>query len=247
MDPFTTTAASGLRSRIEALDLVANNLANSGAAGFKADRHSFSTYVADEASVPDRLSGAALAPVIEKNWTDFRQGEVRYTGNSSDVALSGPGFFEVQGPGGPLLTRGGTITVQNNGRLTTAQGHELRSVDGRPIVADPTRALQIQADGSVEQGGMAIGRLKVVQPADAGELRRREGLYFELDTQAYQRLTPSNASVIQGATEASNLGSAESAARMITVLRQFEALQRAMQIGSEMGRRVTEDVARVQG
>jgi len=89
--------------------------------------------------------------------------------------------------------------------------------------------------------------LKVVQPADAGELRRREGLYFELDAQAYQRLTPSNASVIQGATEASNLGPAESAARMITVLRQFEALQRAMQIGSEMGRRVTEDVARVQG
>ena len=43
----------------------------------------------------------------------------------------------------------------------------------------------------------------------------------------------------------SNVGSAESAVRMISVMRQFEMLQRTITLGAEMNRRGVEEVARV--
>ena len=44
MDPLTISAASGLRARMETLDLLANNLANAGTTGFKSDREFYSLY-----------------------------------------------------------------------------------------------------------------------------------------------------------------------------------------------------------
>lgn len=247
MDALTTTVASGLRSRMEALDLVANNLANSSAPGYKADRSAFSTYLADEAAAENAAGASALSPVIENNWTDYGQGEIRRTGNTLDVALSGKGFFLAQSAGGPLLTRGGSLVVTQSGRLTTPDGYALEGVDGRPIDVDPARPVEIQADGRVMQGGATVAQLRVVQPPDTGALQRREGLYFSLDSRGYQSLTQSGATVMQGSLEGSNFGPADSSVRMITVLRQFEALQKAAQVSSDMGRRVTEDVARVHG
>ena len=45
------------------------------------------------------------------------------TGNALNVAISGDGFFEVQGPNGSLYTRNGNFTVNEDGVLTTSQGY----------------------------------------------------------------------------------------------------------------------------
>jgi len=45
--------------------------------------------------------------------------------------------------------------------------------------------------------------------------------------------------------EASNTGSAEAAVRLISVMRQFEMLQKAVSLGAEMNRRAVEEVAKV--
>jgi flagellar basal-body rod protein FlgG len=55
----------------------------------------------------------------------------------------------------------------------------------------------------------------------------------------------SGATVEQGKLEASNTGSAESAVRLVSVMRQFEMLQRAVSLGGEMNRAAIEQVARV--
>ena len=44
MDPLTAIAASGLRARMESLDLLANNIANASTGGYKADREFYSLY-----------------------------------------------------------------------------------------------------------------------------------------------------------------------------------------------------------
>src|SRR5690242_11527836 len=105
MDPLTATAASGLRARMESLELLANNVANASTGGYKADREFYSLYVAPEAEA-DPIS---TMPVIEKPWIDLSQGVVRGTGNQLDVALDGKGFFAVDGPRGPLYTRNGSF------------------------------------------------------------------------------------------------------------------------------------------
>ena len=49
MDPLMVSAASGMRARMESLDMLANNLANAATTGYKTDRESYSTYMAEEA------------------------------------------------------------------------------------------------------------------------------------------------------------------------------------------------------
>src|SRR3954447_13601840 len=86
MDSMTAIAASGLRARMESLDLLANNMANASTGGYKADREFYSLYVAPEASGNEPSS---TMPLIERPWVDHAQGLLHNTGNPLDLALSG--------------------------------------------------------------------------------------------------------------------------------------------------------------
>ena len=92
MDPLTAIAASGLRARMESLELLANNVANASTGGYKADREFYGLYRAPEADSDSTM------PLIERPWIDQSQGPLHATGNPLDVALSGRGFFSVKGP-----------------------------------------------------------------------------------------------------------------------------------------------------
>jgi flagellar basal body rod protein FlgG len=237
MDPLTISAAGGLRARLESLDLLANNLANTTTAGFKADQESFNLYMSPDAT-------ADALPLVESRWTDLRQGVLQTTGNPLDLALSGPGFFVVAGPGGPLYTRNGSLQVTSDGRLTTKDGYELQTVEPRPIRADPKIAIEVGEDGTVRQLGEELGRLKLVNAPEPERITKRDGLYFSWTTPAGSSQPPAQTEIRQGALETSNTSPAGSAVRLVNLLRQFESLQRAVQIGGEMNRRSIEDVAR---
>jgi flagellar basal-body rod protein FlgG len=56
---------------------------------------------------------------------------------------------------------------------------------------------------------------------------------------------PSATTVQQGQLEASNTGSAEGAVRLVSVMRQFEMLQKAVSLGAEMNKKAIEEVAKV--
>ncbi|QOY87584.1 flagellar hook-basal body protein [Paludibaculum fermentans] len=247
MDPLTTTAAAGMRSRLETLDLLANNLANVSSPGFKADREAYSLYMAEESLLASEEGGIpqTSAPVIETHHTDYGQGLLTSTGNSTDLALSGTGFFQVDGPNGTLLTRNGRLQVTRDGRLTTMDGYALSTVEPRRIRLNPEAPFSVDPDGTVRQDGAAMGRLKLVNLGSKAQAARREGLYFSLDARGVQGLTEARAEVRQGSLEASNYSASEAAVKLVGVLRQFEALQRASQLGAEMSRRAVEEVARV--
>ena len=237
MDSLMSSAASGLRSRMEALELVANNLANASTAGYKSDRESYGLYAAPESD------GFTALPVIESRWTDFGQGTITPTGNAYDLALGGPGFFAVNGPNGPLYTRNGSFKV-SAGALTTAEGYAIRDANnnGQPIPLDGSRPFEVAADGTVTQDGLAAGRIEVVRFASPQALGKMGHNYF---SSAQTPVAVAAPDVRQGRLEASNSGGAESAVRMVGILRQFEMLQKAVALGSEMNRRAVEEVARV--
>src|SRR5271169_5077433 len=102
MEGLIAAAASGMRARIESLDIMANNLANSSAAGFKSDQESYALYISPEAADSPEGTNPAILPVLENRWTDFAQGALTPTGSSLDLALSGKGFFVASTPSGPL-------------------------------------------------------------------------------------------------------------------------------------------------
>lgn len=244
MDPLTTAAAGGLQARMESLDMLANNLANSSSSGYKSDREFYSTYMAPELSgETDPIVGET--PLIQKRWTDFSQGNLVKSGNDTDVALSGSGFFAVNGPSGALYTRNGSFHTNSQGLLVTAEGYSVRTTSGGTIQTQPGQAIEIGKNGEVSQGGASLGQLAVVGFKDPQALVKAGSTYFSTADPKGGPDTDSTAEVYQGSSETSNAAPAESAARMVTLLRSFEMLQHAIKIGTEMNKHAVEEVARV--
>jgi flagellar basal-body rod protein FlgG len=244
MDPLTTAAASGVQARMDSLDMLANNLANGSTSGFKVDREFYSTYFSSSADAFDPAVGDS--PVVEKRWTDFAQGSLASTGNATDFALSGSGFFSVNGPNGTAYTRNGNFRVSAQGTLVTAEGYPVRQVGGAPVQLQGSDPIEVSLQGEVSQGGQALGQLEVVDFANPNQLTKIAGSYFQnSDPQAPRPAAATNVQVVQGKLEASNASPAESATRMVTLLRNFEMLQHAIKVGTDMNKSATEEVARV--
>jgi flagellar basal-body rod protein FlgF len=242
MDPMTAVAASGLRARMESLDMLANNVANASTGGYKADREFYSLYVAPEAQESEPVS---TMPVIERPWLDLSQGLVRPTGNTLDVALTGRGFFSVQGPNGPLYTRNGSFRLAADGTLTTSEGYAVRGTGGAPLALPGSGPIEIARDGTVTQGGTVIGQLDIADFTSTAGLSKQGRSYFRVNDPALKAAAPSGTVVEQGKLEESNSGTAESAVRLVSIMRQFEMMQKAVLISSDMSRQAIEQVAKV--
>jgi flagellar basal-body rod protein FlgF len=242
MDALTAMAASGMRTRLDSLDMLANNIANASTIGYKADREFYSLYASSEAA-SDSDYGPATMPVIERPYTDLSQGVSQVTGNPLDVALSGAGFFAVQSPSGPVYTRNGSFRRAPDGTLVTGEGYAVGSATGKPIKMSGVQPVEIGSDGTITEDGKVIGQLQIVDFTSAAGLAKQGDNYFR----APSGVTPSRpkTSVAQGQLESSNSGTAESAVRLVSVMRQFEMLQKAASMGEDMNKQAIEQVAKV--
>lgn len=245
MNPLTSAAASGIRARIESLDILANNIANAASPGFKTDRESFGSYLSSEALDSPAGTTPPVLPVTERQWTDFAQGSITPTGNQLDLALDGKGFFVANGPSGPLYTRGGSFQISKQSELQTSEGYTIQGKDGKPIQLDSSKAVDVDPEGTVRQDGQAISQISVVDFANSAALSKQGNNYFRLDVSSPQPTSQSDAEIQQGKIEAANSQPAESAVRLVSVMRQFESLQKALAIGNEMDRVTVQDVAKV--
>jgi flagellar basal-body rod protein FlgG len=95
------------------------------------------------------------------------------------------------------------------------------------------------------QGGKTIGQLQIADFTSGAGLAKQGDNYFRAADPAGQVAIPNGTSVEQGKLEASNSGTAESAVRLISIMRQFEMLQKAAALGTDMDKQAIEQVARV--
>lgn len=242
MDPMTAMAASGLRSRTDSLDLLANNVANASTGGYKADREFYSLYTSSEAADSGQ---SATMPVVERPWIDLAQGAMQSTGNTLDMALSGKGFFSVQSPGGPLYTRNGSFRLAADGTLSTAEGYPVSGTNGVVLRLQATGKIEVSRDGTVSQDGQTVGQLQVVDFPGAAGLAKQGNNYFRSSGAGSAAAAGAATTVEQGKLEASNTGTAESAVRLISIMRQFEMLQKAASTALDMSKQAIEQVAKV--
>jgi flagellar basal-body rod protein FlgG len=234
MDSLLISAASGMKARMESLDMLANNVANSGTSGFKADREFYSLY-------EEQL------PVVQTHWTDFSQGSLTQTGNPLNLALTGTGFFALTGPNGVLYTRSGYFEISKTNQLVSFNGYPLRIVldQGKPIVVDPMQPVAIDKSGNVIQGGQTIAQIQIDQMDSAATAISKLGnTYFAVSDPLAKTQPASATEVQQGYVEQSNVPVADSAVRLITVMRQFDMLQKAMNVGTQMNHSAIQDVAK---
>ena len=243
MDAMTIAAASGMRARMQALDLLANNLANAATSGYKGDREYYGLFNGDETTDALGDGSANGVPEIQRAWTDFSQGTLQPTGNQLDVALSGRGFMAVNGPNGVLYTRSGNFQLSSTGELVTTEGYAVRS-GGKTIQASSNKPIEISPDGTVRQNGITLGQIEIVDFKSTDSLRKTSGACFENTDPKNKPLPAENVRVEQGKIEGSNVAVPESAMRLVGMMRQFEMLQKAVTMGVDMNAKAIQEVAR---
>ncbi len=223
--------------------MLANNLSNAGTQGYKTDREFYSLYIAQDVRDASTADPGA-SPMIERAWTDFSQGLLRETGNALDVGLAGRGFLAVNGPSETLYTRNGGLRIAATGDLLAANDWGVRDINGKAIRLDPSKPVVIDRDGTIKQDGPPVAQLHIVEFPEPAALVKRGSTYFA-NPGGVAGKRALGTEVHQGKLENSNVGTAEAAVRLVSVLRQFEMLEKALSLGGDMNRRAVEEVAKV--
>ena len=122
------TGASGLQSNGEALGVVSDNIANANTVGFKRSRADFQDMVASAGkSELNQTGGGSKIGKVESMW---KQGAMLSTESSTDLALSGDGFFVVNGTAsgvsGSFYTRAGQFHLDKDGYVTNVDNLKLQ-------------------------------------------------------------------------------------------------------------------------
>ncbi len=222
--------ASATAGRLETAQAVAaNNLANAGTIGFKAD------LLASQAALlsGDGLSSRLYAPVTGLG-TDNTPGALQNTGRELDVAVEGAGAIAIQASdGSEAYTRAGNLRVSASGMLETGNGLAVLG-DAGPLLIPPYQSLTIGSDGTVSvvpdgQGPAAqavVGRIKLVALPPDGVHKAGDTTIRPLDGQPL----PSDAAIKlkSGVLEGSNVSAVGAMVQLIETSRQYELQVRLM-------------------
>jgi flagellar basal body rod protein FlgG len=214
-------ALSALRTRLQQLDQLADDLSNVNTSGYRGARSIQEAATREEFGTALRT---AVDTVTGATRIDQAKGTIDPTGRDLDVAIEGEGFFVVETQKGLEYTRNGHFNRAIDGTLVTSDGATVQGVDG-PITLGKGDS-RIDHDGKVWSGTANVGQLLVVTVKDPGAMTRGTGARLLADG---QETTPVDDAVLRPQSlEASNVAMAEGLARLTTLSRNFEALQRAI-------------------
>lgn len=194
--------------------------------GYRA-RHSFSQIV----------DAAETAPAKQSQIVSFAEGLKTETGGPLDLALSGDGFFVLDGGAdGSFYTRNGQFERSADGRLVGLGGRAVQALGGGDLVL-PDGALTVAADGSVMDGERLVGRIAIVALEAEAATVGDDGLLRAPDSAVRSMEAPV---VRQGFLEASNVSLGDEMISLMEALRRAETGQRLMNVYDDLlGRAVT--------
>lgn len=131
MMPSLFSAVSGLTNHQTRMDVIGDNIANVNTIGFKGSRVSFATGFSQLLEAPDGPSETrggkngievGLGMRISSIDRVFEQGNFENTGNRTDLAIQGDGFFVVGDGNQQYYTRSGNFQLDADGSLLAAGG-----------------------------------------------------------------------------------------------------------------------------
>lgn len=117
-------ALSGLNAAQSNLDVIANNIANSDTNGFKRSRAEFAdVYAASQNGIAKNATGKGVR--VTAVTTQHSQGDIEFTENNMDLAVSGVGFFRLSEGGSIVYSRAGSFQVDREGYIQNTSGQRL--------------------------------------------------------------------------------------------------------------------------
>ena len=228
MDSGFYSAFTGLAARMQSLDLLANNLANVDTAGYKSQKEFYRAFSASLRNHGLTQVNQAINDygLMGGAHVDLTAGALQNTGNDTDLAVDGSGFFVVNTKAGMRYTRNGTFQLNSTRQLVDGQGNLVQGQDG-PIQV-PSGKLNISSDGTISVDGALLTQLKVVDFEPGTQLSPEGSSDFVAPADA--KTIPATGQVRQGMLEASNSDAVTSAVALIGVQRNAEMMQRALSI-----------------
>ncbi len=136
-------ALTGLQADTVSLNTIGNNLANLNTTAFKKQSTTFEDlfYQQIGTSGSNNPLQVGVGTKVSGTATNFLQGSMSTTANSTDMALQGNGFFVVQQGGVQSLTRAGNFQLDSVGNLTTASGQQVMGYPSAGGVINTNAAL----------------------------------------------------------------------------------------------------------
>jgi len=246
MSDVLAITLNGMQQDMARLERISMNIANATTPGYK--REVASSLPVGAGSFAGAMRGADAARRVGEGaamgaipgalavagslmiQTDGHAGTLKTTGQSLDVALTTPGFFEISTDAGPAYTRLGSWQLDARGRLVTAQGQPVMGVGGEIVLSRPNPV--IDATGQVFEGksgggteATPVGQLKVVRFDEAAKLEHLGGSLLRTDAAPVQ-VADVDVQLRQGFVENSNVNSMQEMTQLIQAMRHFESMQR---------------------
>ncbi len=254
------SAYAGFAARMDELEVVANNLANVNTAGFKAEREfyrSFAASLTEENPPAAPMTMITVSQAVQQaanqfgvlggTRMDLSQGNLEITGNDTDAALEGSGFFAVLTKNGLRYTRNGSFRLDKNRNLVTQQGDQVLSEqrNGRPTpIQIPSGAPTISTDGSVSVSGALVAKLRVEEFPANTPLKQEGDTYVTAPDGAGKPAV--NTTVRQGALETSNSDPIRGTVALIDLQRTAQIMEKALSIfHNEFNKTAAQDLPRV--
>jgi flagellar basal-body rod protein FlgG len=197
------------------------------------------------------------APQIVDSYTDFSVGNMQKTGNSLDLALSKEGlFFAVKTPQGVRLTRDGSFSTNDEGKLVTKQGYEVLPSDyfeAEGSIAFDTQDSVIEVDKNGQMyknipntATMAqASKLFIAQPDNLAMLTKEGDNLYVYDGLEQSTSIDESGAVVQGFVEKSNVNAVKMMTQMIETNRLVGMYQKAMDTQmNDMNRDAIEKLAK---
>lgn len=238
-------ALTGLLTQSQALDSVSSNLANSGTAGFRAERDYFRNALVGPNANDSQLNGVVNNyGVLGGTMLDMAQGPIQETGNPLDVAIQGHGFLAIKTANGVRYTRDGQLMRATNGELVTSSGELVLNPKDKSIIL-PAGTPVVGSDGTVSVSGAVVGQIGVFDFANANDLAAEgTGRYMPLGKA--KPIAAKGFTLRQGALEGSNQDVIHGTMDLIVVERQAQMMQKALSIFyNDFNKSATEDLPKV--
>lgn len=233
------TAWTGLYNEQKRLDVIANNIANAATTGYKQEgvtSQSFDDMLAikvrDSSEPTNKFIGTmSLGVKVGEVYTNHRQGSMRVTGNTYDLAIDGDGFFQMKvtdaaGNDHIRYTRAGNFTITQDGYVTDADGNHLQGEAG-DLQVQTDATIVIDKDGTVYANGEVIDRVLIVDFEDYSYLKKFADTMYEPVDGATQK--EATGVLRQGMLEQSNVNVVKEMTQMIAITRAYEANQKIVQ------------------
>ncbi len=134
------SSLTGLLSYTTALDVVSQNISNLNTPGFKSNESLFEDLgplqVGNEAVGGSFEDAIGQGVTVDGQVTNFSEGQIQSTGNPTDLAINGNGFFVVQVGSQLVYTRNGQFTFNGGGQLVNATGDPVMAIGANGNLSD---------------------------------------------------------------------------------------------------------------